>query len=245
MNKIHKSLTDLGLTPFESALYLAALEIGESGMSDLAYRAGMKRTTAYVTAQSLESKGLLGSFQVKGRTKYVASSPETLKRKNHQQSLIINDLLPQLNALNSQNEEVSINFYRGREGYVNATEATLDQTDSVVRHIGSLAFLHDVIGLDYDKNHYIPERLKRKIRFQGIYCHDDRRIINEIGSDEDQLREVRYLPPGTEFSSSTLISDQQVAIFSRRDELSTIIISSASIVESEKTKFDLLWNYLS
>ncbi|MBI5733705.1 MAG: hypothetical protein HY973_02045 [Candidatus Kerfeldbacteria bacterium] len=53
-----KELQQFGLTEKESALYLAALELGSAFISDLARKSQLKRPTTYLVVNQLEVMGL-------------------------------------------------------------------------------------------------------------------------------------------------------------------------------------------
>lgn len=239
MNEITKQLAFLGLTPNESALYLAALECGTAGMTDLAHRAKLKRTTAYVTFASLQEKGLMGSYVRKGRTRFTAAAPVTIKRQLHDRLTAAAELIPQLEAL-TPHRPPRVSYYEGKEGYLIAARESLANPNTTIHHIGSLKQIHAVVGMDYDLNHYIPARLNNGIFIKALYP------ANEIPAGwqalPDQLREIRSLPAGEFTTSSTLIWDDAVAFFSGQDELFTLIVHSADIAAAERAKFKLIWD---
>ncbi|MEK7106984.1 MAG: helix-turn-helix domain-containing protein, partial [Patescibacteria group bacterium] len=59
MHPISDSLSQLGLSGQESAVYLAALELGFSSISDIAKKAGIKRPTTYYIVDELIKKNLV------------------------------------------------------------------------------------------------------------------------------------------------------------------------------------------
>ena len=79
MEKYVKSLlNELGLEEEETKIYLAALELGQGNMKDLAYKANVKRTSAYNYVENLIKKRLLVSGKKKKRTVYSAVHPNQL-----------------------------------------------------------------------------------------------------------------------------------------------------------------------
>ena len=92
-------LTEYGLDEREASLYLAGLEIGESGMASIAKLAGVKRPTAYVTFKSLEKKGLMGSFKVKHGLRFVSTKPEVLVARAKAKVKSLESIIPSINAI--------------------------------------------------------------------------------------------------------------------------------------------------
>ncbi|MDP2669307.1 MAG: helix-turn-helix domain-containing protein [bacterium] len=240
---IKKTLKEYGLDERESALYLASLGFGEAGIAEIAKIAGIKRTTAYLTFQSLEKKGLMGSFKMRSGLKFVATRPESLIEKAQRQLEELKLILPELKSISQKADGPKIYYYEGKEGYLTATEDSLKISDSTVRHMGSIAEIHKVIGKDYDMHYYVPTRVKRRIALRGLYFEQE--VSEDIKKRNDaELREIRYLPKKYDYKTSMLIYGDKVAIFSSKKELFTVIIESKDIAETERNKFDLIWDIL-
>ena len=67
-----------GLGENEAKLYIAALELGEASVQDMAKKAGVKRTSIYYMLDELESKGVLTTTKRNKKTYYIAASPTDL-----------------------------------------------------------------------------------------------------------------------------------------------------------------------
>jgi len=245
MQNILQNLEQLGLSPKESALYLAALKLGETGMTELAKEANLLRTSAYVVFEALEKRGLMGSFVMRGRTKFIATPPHLLKRQIERQLEQVNLLLPEIAAyLPKTGQAPRISYYEGKQGYIMAAEDSLRIPNSTVRHSGSLSEAYRVISAEYDDKHYIPQRLAQRIAFRALYFESEMQGTISHRSDETERREVRFLPEKFHYRTSTLIYGNKVALFSSSEELITVIIESEQLAESERKKFDLLWELL-
>lgn len=243
MLDIKQTLNELGLDDGETGLYLASLKLGEAGMSELAREAQLKRTSAYVVFQALEKKGLMGSFKMRSGLKFVATAPDILLQKTQKQAEDLKNLLPQLNSLaQKKDQRPQITYYEGEQGYFIATEESLRQPNTVVRHIGSISEIHSVISEDWDLNYYIPTRLKRRISFKALYFKSQMPQSFLKANQAELLREVKYLPESFLYNTSKLIFGDKVAIFSSKKELVTVIIQSPDIADSEIKIFDTIWN---
>ncbi len=242
MNSLTTTLNQLGLTNKESALYLAALSLGEAGMSALANKARLKRTSAYIVFISLEQKGLMGSFKMKAGMRFVATPPEVVISKTEQQLHQLKNALPELQALQEKAEGPKITFSQGEEGYKVATEESLRYPGSTICHIGSIAEIQRVVSPAYDVDHYLPQRIKNGIRLKALYFKSDFTPSMLQHEDQRELREIRFLPEEYKHNTSLLIYSNKVAFFSTTKELATVIIESAALSESERKKFDLLWS---
>ena len=78
-NPLLTTLTTLGLTDHEAAVYLAALSLGPATILKIAKAAEIKRTTVYSVIETLKLKGLV-SVEVKGfKSLFVAEDPTKLE----------------------------------------------------------------------------------------------------------------------------------------------------------------------
>lgn len=245
MQDIKQTLKELGLDDGETALYLASLKLGESGMSELAREAQLKRTSAYVVFQALEKKGLMGSFKMRSGLKFVATSPDILLQKTQKQAEDLKNLLPQLNSLLQKPDlKPQITYYEGKGGYFIASEDSLRTPNTTVRHIGSISEIHNVISEDWDLNYYIPTRLKKRINFKALYFKSQMPESFLKTNHAALLREVKYLPENFIYNTSKLIFGNKVVFYSSKKELITIIMESPDIADSERKNFDIIWSQI-
>lgn len=243
MDHIKATLAGLGLDEKETILYLASLRLGESGMSELAKQAHLKRTSAYVVFKSLEQKGLMGSFQMRQGTRFVATPPEILIAKAKNQAEQLDKLLPELKAFITKPDQApKVSYYEGLEGYKIATEDSLKVAKATLRHIGSLADLHRAVTYQYDIDYYLPQRVRQQIQLKALYFSSELGGVMRGRNNIAELREIRSLPEKYHHHTSTLIYDDKVVYFSSAKELVTVIVESAALAESEKQKFDLIWD---
>jgi len=242
---IRTILRQSGLTTTETALYLAALALGESGITDLAAKAKLKKSTAYLAFESLQNKGLMGSFKARSGLRFVATAPSVLVSKSQKQLEELQSIVPELEAIRrSEQGEPQISYYRGKEGYAIAVQDYLKYPNTVTRHIGSLKEIHSVIGEEYDIRQVLPARIKNNISLRALYFQNE--LSDQIiqRNHEVELREIRYLPESFLHKTYTMIYSNKVAIVSSRKELITVIIESEEIAEAERQKFDLIWKLL-
>lgn len=246
MEELFKKLVDYGLEEREASLYLASLELGESGMSAIAKRAKIKRSTAYLTFKGLEARGLMGSLKMRDGLHFIATKPEMFFAREERRLKELSSLLPQFKALAGNIPyQPKIILYEGKEAFKVVAEDSLKTAGTTLRYIGSLRELHGVVSEEYDLNHYLPRRVKMNIFMKGIFFDDlGDKTAKLVGQEnnEKELREVKYLPPKYKHNTSTLIYDDRVIIFGGGKELVVLMIESKEIAFSEKQKFDLIWD---
>jgi len=238
-------LKNYGLTDEETRLYLAGLKLGEAPLARIAKDAGLKRSSAYLIAKNLEDKGLMGNFKLPNGLRFVASSPSLLAEQAKKKLAEINEIVPELKALQRDSQfKPKMTVYEGAEGYIAIANESLQKPNTTVRCIGSLAKLHEVATREYDEKFYIPERLKNNIKLRALYFEEEVGSMPPREVDAKELREIKFLPKDFHHPAFILIYGNTVAIFTSKKELTAVKIESAEIAQSEKSKFDLIWGLI-
>ena len=228
MEELLEKLIDYGLSEREAALYLASLELGESGMTAIAKKAKSKRSTAYLTFKILEARGLMGSIEMRDGLHFIATEPEIFFAREERRLKELANLLPQFKELAvDKSYQPKIVFYEGQEGYRIAIENTLKVPNITLRYIGSFEEVYKVIGADYDRDHYMPRRVKygisiRNLTFDKLTDKSKKWINKEVNAK--QLREIRYLPMKYDFNTASFIFGDKVIIFSGSKEKIAVVI---------------------
>lgn len=106
MMQIKKIIEKLGFSQKEAKVYLAALILGESHVSDIAEKVKMPRTSTQVILDKLHKNGLI-NFYVMRRYKYwVAVNPEQLLLTLKKLEEMVQEALPRLVSLKKENRGI-------------------------------------------------------------------------------------------------------------------------------------------
>ena len=116
-NELQKDIISAGLSENEAAIYLAALELGETTVSRLARKAEIKRTTAYLVIDSLKERGLISSLKKESASVFFAEDPRKLHEVLEERKQKIDKIMPQLLAFtNLIDKKPEIRYFDGNEG---------------------------------------------------------------------------------------------------------------------------------
>ena len=97
--QIQKVIEQLGFTGKEAKVYLAALHLGESHISDIAAKVKMPRSSVQVIVDKLHKEGLMNFFVMKRYKYWVAENPEKLLTNLRRREEMIQEALPELVAI--------------------------------------------------------------------------------------------------------------------------------------------------
>jgi HTH-type transcriptional regulator, sugar sensing transcriptional regulator len=236
-----EQLKKAGLNDPEIKVYLASLELGETNISRIAKKSGIKRTTTYLVVDSLKEKGLMNALKKKNKTFFHAEDPRKIKEQMEENIKEIDLAIPELLAIaNFIDKKPNIKFYEGKNGIKDLFKDILKYPDSEVLELYSESYVTD-FEEEFFTNYFTPKRVAKKIWVRAIL--PDNEIIRKLIIDnEKQLRQTKLLSP-KKYNiriEINLYGKNKVSIISFKEEMG-LIIESQKIYESLRNIFEILW----
>ncbi|PLZ00597.1 transcriptional regulator TrmB [Burkholderia sp. WAC0059] len=237
---LEASLDQIGIRGKLYHAYMAALELGETSVNQIAARAGLGRTTAYSVLERLQEAGVINLVERGDKRVVVAEDPQVLLQRIETRRRTLIDLMPQLRSLYNQSRaKPEIRFYEGPEGVLTVLWDTLTVRSGVLRGILSMAELLESPGPDKMRE-YIARRIEARIPLKVL--RSPARETNSIWpGSADEIRELRYAPPGITLGMTVYLYDDKVAIISSKREDYGLIIQSHDFATLLTGLFDGLW----
>jgi len=237
------TLKQVGLNEKQAKIYLAALELGETTIKEIAKKAEIKRTTIYDLLSEMLENGLIRQTVRGVKKKFIASSPEELQLIVQKREALLSQIMPTLNSMsNVGNVKPKIRFYEGRAGLMEIYQDTLKYSSEI------LAFASDdsakVLRMDW-ATRYIRQRVNKKIYYKGIIAQSTLIEKEFATKNQAQLRSTKMIDSKKYPISNEIMmyGHQKIAIISAKDAMG-IIIESAEIYQTQKSIFELLWDNL-
>ncbi len=236
------TLADIGMNENEAKVYLASLSLGPTTILKIARSTEIKRSTVYSVIDSLKQKGLL-KIEVRGlKSVYVAESPEKLEVILENKRNEFKNSLPEFLALyNLKSTESTIKFYEGME---NLKNIYLDTLKEIQPHDEYLVIANQKQWYQLDQKFsqdYIEKRAKLPITTKLLL--QDSEISREHKKFERNYNEtVKILPEETHLQTDTIILPNKIIITQTIAPISVIIIENQSVVQLQRTLFNLVWD---
>ena len=134
-----------------------------------------------------------------------------------------------------------VEFINTPEGFTEAAERSLDCNEKVIYYLGRAEILMDAYAQAYEDGHYIPTRIKRRLKVKML-VENTPMMQRYRDADEEQFRETRGLPPEADFKHSFMVYDNTVVFFMKTDSGATgLSIVNAEIAETMKLVFHEIW----
>lgn len=243
---LRELLERLGLTGPEIQLYITSLRIGPVPISTLARELEMARPNIYKVivaleghqlAQFSEQKGLRKTFSVEPPSRITELVQEQQQRLAQQQEEL-QRAMPDLLALYQQGElPTSIRVYEGPHQFEQLFFQTLDEAGREFQFFGSAADFIQHISKEKHAR-WMQKRKDRGIRVQALFLPDA--SAQSIESDQDPLRDTRFLHNATPFSPSFFLFANKMILWQPKAPLA-LLIQDQYIVAMMRSMFRLLW----
>lgn len=233
-----------GLNKSEARLYLAALEIGESSIQDLAKKAKIKRTSIYYMLSDLESKGVLTKIKRNKKDYYIATPPADLL-KSFKHRLIEFEKTTEILEQHRGKifKKPRIYFLEGPSGFKQVWNLIFASYPKEYR-----ITTEGLNFLDFVREKYVVNEIIKQKKAQGVQSFQiipntsyARKII---AKDKNENRESRVLPFHTKLPFTEIICQRLVAYISPRFNNMIFVVEDETFAESRKIVFDLLWEKL-
>lgn len=241
MANYHSLLESLGLSDKESALYLANLELGRAEVSDIARKAGIKRSTAYLLLDGLAQKGLVSRQEAPDR-QYTAEDPQKLLAQEKTRLKRLEQAMPGLLGLASRSQhKPGTRFFTGIEGIKAVYEETLLQPPGTeMLSIGKAEAVEEAIE-DF-VNWYIKRRVAHNLPMRSIIPATVEGL-KTAQRDPEELRQTRILNPNefTEEVELMIYGNQVAAVSFVENELIGVIIESSVLATVHRQMFEVMW----
>lgn len=239
---IDRVLMELGFQDTEARFYLAALELGQAPVSDIAKKAEISRTNAYDVFARLLEQGLVTQMGgASGKTMLVvAEAPEQLLAIFEERRRKLQSVMPELLCLHNRSvTKPKVRFYQGVEGIKTVLNDTIACRSKNLRSILSIRDLYQVPG-----RVWMDDLVRRRIEAR-VFLRVIRSPINDLDDlwpdSSDDLRELRFAPSAFAFTMTTYIFDEKVAVISSQRENFAMTIESEEFTNLQGNLFEALW----
>ena len=231
---------NLGLTEDQSKVYVAALELGQASMQELARKSGVKRTSIYNFIEELIDKKLIATSQKRKRTVYSAIHPNQLIELEKARLAELNRVLPELLAIHNKSmNKPRVTFYEGIDGI---KEVLLDMLNEKqpVSAISDFKQMAASLG-DYYFEIFPPERARRGIISRNIVPENPK--ARELAKqDARYLRETKFIQ-SEDLKTEINIYGNKVALNSYPSSPPfAVIIEDKNIADTLRKIWQELWD---
>ncbi|MFC1710751.1 TrmB family transcriptional regulator [Nanoarchaeota archaeon] len=235
---------EFGLTQYETKVYLALIELGESTTGQILEKANIHSGKIYQILKSLQNKGFVSEIVKNNIKRYTPTEPNEIleffqekRKKVDEQEKIFKEILPKLNKkINQKKEKVYIEIFTGLKGMKKAFEKEISRYKKprCLRINGIIDYSkHSKEFVDYFQYNIFPKREKSQIGIRKIV---DKNAKANVREKQAKIRLLKYSSIIT-FNS---IGDLTIISIWTNEPL-FITIESKEMAKGFRENFELLW----
>ncbi len=242
MVRISKDLMkSLSLTEAQASVYLAALELGQASIQQLARKSGVKRTSIYNFIDELMERHLVIELRKHKRNVYSAVHPDKLLEIEQDRLKELNSLLPELMAIqNSTPNKPRVTFHEGFEA-VKEIYADFIKEGKPILAWSEFNESYKATGTLFEDQ--AERRAKQNIPVRWITT-DSPEAREFAKKDTRLLRETKFVTSEL-FKTKIVIYGNKVALLSYRGNPPFVVhIEDADIANTLRGAWEELWKRL-
>lgn len=233
-------LQEIGLTEYESKIYLALLSNGQISAYELAEKAGLYRQVTYDSLKRLMEKGFVNSV-TEGKTKlFKAIDPNLILEFLNEKTENYKQILPELTKMsNSSKQPLNVETYKGK----NIVRIALKDIINELKNKKERQVLCTAVDESLPKEtqelvieQYERDMLHYKIKEKVIIKEDSKGIFKKGTS------QYRKIPKKFFNENPVQIYGDNVQIIIWGNPNYLVIIRNKGVADSYRKQFELMWS---
>lgn len=233
-------IEQLGYSPQEVTVYLAALELGGSTVTEIAAKAKLPRTTVNLVIHSLQKRGLMNAYLKRRRKILTAENPERLMTALKESEAALTVVLPEIQLLRHDTSAKStVRTYNGAQEIKQIMNDILESK----HHISAMLSWDDwveLLGKPYLED-FIETRYRHYLRIR-LLAPKTKSAITLKTKDSQELRVTQFLPELVTIANANFIYANKVAIITLNKKKPVgILIEDEDVHHSMELLFENLW----
>ena len=243
MREATERLLELGLSDKEAHVYLAMLELGPTGVNEIAMKADVNRSTTYALIESLKRRGLASMVQQDGKVIYTAESPKRLesllsseKAQLEDKERKLEETIPYFMALfNAVEDKPQVRFFEGEEGIATARDALMSVTGEYLSFTAIDEGTMRMSKINEDQR----LRMARRLRGKLICSVKEGCVLPAFDAKYWQVRQIPY--ETFPFTGEINIVGDKVAAYVVKNKPMAFLVESSEMSDLFRALFGSAW----
>jgi HTH-type transcriptional regulator, sugar sensing transcriptional regulator len=234
-------LKNYGLSDKEAKVYLACLSTGSSSAHKISKTAEIPRSTTYEVLESLQTLGLISSFQKKSIKYFTAESPNSIVAAAKEKAQLLEQALPNFLALyNNRGLKPTVKFYEGKYNLKVVFKEILNEAQNILV-FSSAEDIVRVLGEDFTD--FLRKRMAKKI-FAKVIMRESPAALEMKRKEVSELRQVKLTPPTYFHHTIVFIWNKKVALLNIGEDFNVMIIEGEDTSLFFRSTFEFMWGLL-
>lgn len=239
MENILQVLQDYGLLENEGKVFLAGLMLGSATANDIAYRAGLLRTTTYEILKRLHEKGLVAQYDKDNIKYFDVVDPSILLQHLEEKTNKLKHIMKDLEKMKETiAKRPNVEFFSGFKGIKSLLELQLEEKDNI-NIMGKIELSNRLLG-PY-REQYIRKRIEKKLKM-NVLCEPSKEAEEFKKSDAVKLRKTQTKDFCKDMKATFVTFGDKLAIISfLREDPVGVLIQDKNIKDAFQVIFREFW----
>ncbi|MFA6992308.1 MAG: helix-turn-helix domain-containing protein, partial [Candidatus Gracilibacteria bacterium] len=223
----------------ETAVYLIMHKIGPAAASTLARLTNIKRTSIYDILNNLLERNLIISLKHGKNTYYSIDDVNKIFYQAKEKMFVAEKLVTNIKKSPHEWQGLQVNYYKGVEGYREMYEDILRAKPLELCGWMHLDKFYEGIDMVREAE-WTKERIKSGIKVRLLLQDTElTRSFSEL--DKVSNREVRFIKPEFQFSTTCFIYEDHIVFFSSGEEMTCVRLHHPEFYRMQKAIFEMNW----
>lgn len=243
---IEEVLRKIGLTEYETKIYLALLDLGKATSGEILQKSNLNTGKIYDILGSLKNKGFISEIIESGVKRFSPADPKQIftyleekKEDIQKQEQTLYKIVPDiLKKINSIKESQKVEVFYGFKGLKTAHQKEIDRYSSkeTLRVLGIMGReKYPKFIYNFYINNLYSKRVSSKIKIKKILDTE----AKKHRSDHEKEAQIKYFPYVSPVAIVTIGNLTIIDIVTENPII--ITIESKEVAESFVQQFELLW----
>lgn len=233
-------IEQLGYSSQEVSVYLAALGLGGSTVTEIAAKAKLPRTTVNLVIHSLQKRGLMNAYLKRRRRIWAAENPEKLMITLKENEAALKVVLPEIQSLrHDTGAKPTVRTYGDSQEIKQIMSDILESKHHVLAVLDWEAWT-ELMGKSYLED-FIETRYRQYLRIR-LLTPKSKAAVALKQKDAQELRLTQFLSESTKITNANFMYANKVAIISLNKKRPVgILIEDEDIHHTMEVFFENLW----
>ena len=247
MENLIQTIKQTGISGIEARVYMAALELGECSITNLAKKAELKRPTVYLALDELEFLGLISRVK-KGKRNHISPvhPRRLLQIAKHKEKVIEDDLPELIGVYTNTSQKPKVQMFEGMQAVTDIYRESFERLKNgeellIFTDMAHILESHPHIPAEFEK---IAGNILYQSRVREITYGDEggKKYIETMRDKINRGYQLRL--SDSEFlqgQNEQFIFQDKIIYFSLSTDIYVVVIESEDLARTHKAMFEMAW----
>lgn len=241
MERMIKTLENIGLSNKEALIYKALLLNGKMTISDISRESQVKRATVYQYINSLLLKDFINRMPIGKRMYYLAVNPKSILDNFDKKKKVLEQGIEEMSQLfNESTHKPKVSFYEGKREIRKIYDEIFQSVGDVYSIFPPKSFFSNFSEQEYSEFDLLIKEHSFKSKDLILQQDGIKKVLSIRKDNGSKNQQTKILPENFKSNVDIVICNNKVALISLVN-LSAIVIENEDIAEFFRNTHEFFW----